>query len=153
MARLFKLEVHTPYRRFFDGEIVAFQAVLPDGLIGVMADRIPFTAPLEISALRIQTADGAWKEAAVTSGIVEVTRRGAVILAGTAEWPDEIDKARAEAAAKRAEERMNEPMMAFEAARARASFARASNRLAVRARWEAAGGKTAAAAPETAIAR
>ncbi len=131
MARLFKLEVHTPHRLFFSGRVEAFTARLADGEIGVYAGRSPFTAPLQTSALRIKGEDGVWKEAAVTTGIVEMTAEGAVVLASAAEWPEEIDRERAEEAKKRAEERLAETMLKFEAVRARSSYDRAVNRLAV----------------------
>ncbi len=131
MARLFKLEVHTPHRLFFDGLIEAFVADLADGQIGVRAGRAPFTAPLETSVLRILGDDGLWKEAAVTNGVVEVTREGAIVLVSAAEWPEEIDRGRAEEAKSRAEERLAETMLKFEADRARSSRSRAVNRLAV----------------------
>jgi F-type H+-transporting ATPase subunit epsilon len=131
MARLFKLEVHTPHRLFFSGEVECFTATLADGEIGVYAGRSPFTAPLKTCGLKIKGSDGVWKEAAVTTGIVEVTRSGAIVLASSAEWPEEIDRERTEDAKKRAEERLEETMLKFEADRARSSFERASNRLAV----------------------
>ncbi len=134
MNRLFKLEVHTPYRLFFSGMVEAFTATLPDGEIGVRAGRTPFTAPLETCALKIQGEDGVWKEAAVSTGLVEMTREGAVILASSAEWPEEIDRERAEDAKRRAEERLAETMLKFEASRAKSSYARATNRLGVLSR-------------------
>ena len=131
MARLFKLEVHTPHRLFFSGQVEAFVATLADGEIGVYAGRAPFTAPMKTCVLGIKGKDGTWKAAAVTAGIVEVTREGATVLADSAEWPEEIDRGRAEEAKKNAEERLGEPLLRFEAVSVRASLARAENRLSV----------------------
>ncbi|MFA6507880.1 MAG: ATP synthase F1 subunit epsilon [Treponemataceae bacterium] len=129
MARLFSLQVHTPYRLFFSGQVEAFVADIADGQIGVRAGRSPFTAPLKTCILRILDADGVWKIAAVTEGVIEVTFDGAVVLSGAAEWPQEIDRLRAEDALKRAEERLGASMLKFEASRARSSLLRAQNRL------------------------
>lgn len=129
MARLFSLQVHTPYRLFFSDQVEAFVADIADGQIGVRAGRAPFTAPLKTCILRILDKEGAWRVAAVTEGVVEVTSEGSVILAGAAEWPGEIDRARAEEALKRAEERLGNSMLSFESSRARSSLARAQNRL------------------------
>lgn len=136
MARLFKLEIHTPHRLFFSGDVECFIATLADGEIGVYAGRSPFTAPLMTCGLRIKGEDGVWKEAAVTTGIVEVTRAGAIVLASSAEWPEEIDRERAEEAIKRAEERLDETHLKFETVRAQSSYERATNRLSVLDRAE-----------------
>ncbi len=134
MAKPFRFEVHTPYRLFFSDEVESVVAGIEDGLIGVLAGHSPFAAPVPTGELRIKTADGKWKSAAVSDGILEVTRDRTVVLCGAAEWPDEIDRARAEDAKRRAEERLGESMMKYESERASASLARAVNRLKVKDR-------------------
>ena len=134
MPRLFKLEVHTPYRLFFSADVEALTADIADGQIGVLAGRAPFIAPLVTGVLRIRGEDQVWKEAAVSEGVLEVTADGATILAGAAEWPTEINRDRAEEAKLRAQEQLSAGMLAFESARARASLARAENRIKVKER-------------------
>ena len=51
-------------------------------------------------------ADGDIKKAAVHGGIVEVLKDKVTVLAEVAEWPDEIDVARANEARLRAERRL-----------------------------------------------
>jgi len=131
MARLFALEIHTPYRLFYSGQVESFVATLPDGRIGVYAGHAPFTGVLEDCVFRIIDAEGNAKEAAVSTGVLIVTGEKATVLSGAAEWPEEIDRKRADDARRRAEERLSESMMKYEAVRARASLARAKNRLDV----------------------
>jgi len=129
VATLFSLQIHTPYRLFFSGQVEAFTVTLADGEIGVRAHRSPFAAPLRVCIIKILDEQGAWKQASLTEGVIEVTDKGATILTGAAEWPEEIDRERAEKAKNRAEERLGEPMLKFETSRAHASLDRAMNRL------------------------
>ena len=131
MARLFALEIHTPYRLFYSGQVESFVATLTDGSIGVYSGHSPFTGVLADCVFRILDAEGTWKEAAVSAGVLIVTGETATVLSDAAEWPDEIDSKRAEDAKRRAEERLGESIMKYEAVRARASLARARNRLEV----------------------
>jgi F-type H+-transporting ATPase subunit epsilon len=136
MAALFNLEIHTPYRLFFSGQVEALVADIADGQIGVQAGRSPFIAPLRTGSIRILGKDQVWKEAAVSEGVLEVSPELVTVVSGAAEWPEEIDRTRAMEAKRRAQERLNEDMLAFEAARARASLARADNRLIVKDRTQ-----------------
>ncbi len=131
MANLFALEVLTPYRPFFSGKVEAIVADLPDGQIGVRAGHSPFVSPVKTCALRVQGEDGAWRAASVSEGVLEVTAGLAVMLVGSAEWPEQIDRSRAEEAVARAEEVLSQDLMKYEADRARAALLRAKNRLAV----------------------
>ncbi len=131
MARLFALEIHTPYRLFYSAQVESFVATLSDGRIGVYAGHSPFTGVLNDCVFRILDAGGIWKEAAVSAGVLIVTGDTATVLSDAAEWPNEIDGKRAEDAKRRAEERLGESIMKYEAVRARASLVRAKNRLEV----------------------
>lgn len=131
MASLFSLEVYTPYSLFFSGKVESIVLNLPDGQVGVRAGHSPFVSPVVTCPLRVLEPGGTWREAAVSAGVLEVTSDKVVLLAGAAEWPDQIDRERAEAAAERARERLSEDLMRYEADRSRASLLRATNRLAV----------------------
>ena len=41
MSKLFHLEMITPERRFFDGQVEAVQLPAPDGLMGILAGHEP----------------------------------------------------------------------------------------------------------------
>ena len=76
------------------------------GEIGVYKNHIPLTTVLAPGVVTIHK-DGEDKVlAAVHSGFAEVLPEKVTLLAEIAEWPDEIDVARAQAAKARAEERL-----------------------------------------------
>ena len=76
-----------------------------DGEIGVYKDHIPLTTVLEPGVVIIHK-DGEEKVAAVHAGFAEILGEKVTLLAELAEWPEEIDVSRAEAARERAEERI-----------------------------------------------
>jgi F-type H+-transporting ATPase subunit epsilon len=131
MAKFFKLEVHTPYRLFYAGMVEALVVTLIDGEIGVYADHSFFTAPVVTGVLKIKDQEGLWKQAFITEGILEVSGHRTVLMVDAAEWPEEIDRARAQAAKERAEERLKAAVFKFETDNARATLLRAATRLKV----------------------
>ena len=54
----FKLEVLTPRREFYSGDVEAVTIVLEDGEMTLLKDHEPMLAALEIGEMRIKTADG-----------------------------------------------------------------------------------------------
>ena len=101
----FNLQIISPTRVFFDGDIDMVEMKTTEGEIGVLAGHIPLTAILEPGVLRIKKSDGD-KEAALHDGFVKITKDKVTILAESCEWPDEIDVNRANEAKTRAERRL-----------------------------------------------
>ena len=103
MAAQFELEILTPERQFFVG--LAEAIVLPsiDGSYGVQAGHEPVVIAVEPGELQYQI-DGTWHRAAVGQGFAEIMPEYVILLAATAEHPEEIDEARARRAKERAEE-------------------------------------------------
>jgi F-type H+-transporting ATPase subunit epsilon len=131
MAELFTLEVHTPYRRFFAGEVEALTLTLPDGDITVLAHHAFFTAPVVTGVLRIKDRKGVWKSAFIAEGALEV-KHNTILMVNAAEWPEEIDRERALAAKQRAEDAINSSTFKFESGNAEAALCRAKFRLKVK---------------------
>jgi F-type H+-transporting ATPase subunit epsilon len=129
MAALFNLEVHTPYRRFFDNKAQAIVITLADGEKGVYAKHSAFTAVTVTGILRIKDADGNWKAAFVSCGILEVKEYKNVLLVDTAEWPEEIDKESVLAAKQQAEDILKDAHLRFETDWAKEELHRANFRL------------------------
>lgn len=102
---LFQVEIITPDRVFFRGDADMIEFNTADGQIGVYKDHIPLTTVLEPGVVIIHK-DGEQKVAAVHAGFAEILGEKVTLLAELAEWPDEIDVSRAEAARERAEERI-----------------------------------------------
>ena len=133
MAEFFRLEVFTPYRMFFAGNVEFISLRLPDGEIGVLANHSPCTAPVETGLLRIKTDRGEWRNTFISSGILEVTEIKTVLMVDTAEWPNEIDTERALEAGKQARESLKTAMFKFEIDQAHDKIKRSEVRLKVAA--------------------
>lgn len=103
--KTFNLQIISPTRIFFDGEVNMVEMKTTEGEIGVLPEHIPLTAILEPGIMRIKKADGK-KEAALHDGFVQIQKDRVTILAESCEWPGEIDLTRAEDAKTRAERRI-----------------------------------------------
>lgn len=125
----FSLQILTCNKLFYEGEceIVVFQTY--DGEIAVMAHHEQMTATVEVGELRFKTPDGNWHEAVVSDGLVEVDNNKVNFIVYSAERPEEIDAARAEAALERAQEKLRQQKSIMEYHINRASMARAMVRL------------------------
>ena len=91
---IFKIEIITPDRVFYKGETDFLEFNTQSGEVGVYKNHIPMTTVLAPGIVTIHNGDEE-KVAAIHSGFAEI-----------AEWPDEIDVSRAEAAKERAEKRL-----------------------------------------------
>lgn len=124
----FSLEILTPDRQFFSGEVETLILPIIDGEYGVMKGHEPVVTIVEPGTLRY-LIDGQWNLAAVTSGIAEIMPEYTVLLLSAAEHPEEIDRARADAAKQRAEERLRQKTSDHEHASSQAALSRAMARL------------------------
>ena len=108
MAELkkFQLEVISPERIFYNGEVEMVELTTTEGDIGIYADHIPLTTIVAPGVMTITESDGVLKEAAVLEGFMEITQEKVTILAQSCEWPEEIDVNRAQEAKARAERRL-----------------------------------------------
>jgi F-type H+-transporting ATPase subunit epsilon len=105
MTASFSVRIATPERDFFSGEVESLVVTTTEGSMGVLAGHVPMLVALETAPVQMKIG-GEWREAAVSGGFAEITNDKAVILADTAEWPEEIEVNRAIEAKKRAEERL-----------------------------------------------
>jgi len=104
-----------------------------DGYFGVLPGHTPLLAVLHVGELWYR--QGAEKHyLAIAFGFAEVQPDRVTILAQIAEKADEIDLARAEAAKKRAEERISRVAIDMDAERARISLMKSLIRLQVATR-------------------
>ena len=130
----FLLEVVTPRRLLVSEEATGLVAPGSEGYFGVLPGHTPLMTTLKIGELTY------WKgreerHLSVAWGYAEVRPEKVVVLAETAERADEIDVERAEAARRRAEERLRQwGDETVDFARAQAALQRALTRLAVAAK-------------------
>ena len=128
--KLIQLKVITPTRMFFEGEVKSF-IVKTRGEVGefaILADHAPLTSSIGLGTLVLNFPDGSEKTTSLFGGYTVVRNNRAVIIAESAEWPEEIDSERAARSKERAEERLKREEK-IDVARARASLARALVRL------------------------
>ena len=105
-SRVFGVEIITPDRIFHKGEATMIEFNTAAGEIGVYKNHIPLTTVLAPGVVTIHKDGEDNVIAAVHSGFAEILPDKVTLLAETAEWPDEIDVERAQAAKARAEERL-----------------------------------------------
>ncbi|MEF2687695.1 MAG: ATP synthase F1 subunit epsilon [Lachnospiraceae bacterium] len=103
---LFDLKIITPDRVFYSGKARFLELNTVEGGIGIYKHHIPMTTVLEPGIATITEEGGTKKEAALHTGFMEILGDKITILAEIAEWPDEIDRNRAEEAKIRAERRL-----------------------------------------------
>lgn len=101
------LEVVSPDKKVYSGDIsmLIFRSV--GGELGILPKHAPLVTAVVPNAMRIKYEDGSESLLAVSDGLVEVTPEKIAVLVGAAEAPEEIDELRAEAAYKRAQERID----------------------------------------------
>ena len=103
---LFDLKIITPERVFYSGKASFLELNTVEGEIGIYKNHIPMTTVLEPGIATITEEGGNKKEAALHTGFMEILGDRITILAEIAEWPDEIDRNRAQEAKIRAERRL-----------------------------------------------
>ena len=130
MASTFVLEIVTPERKFFSGEVEMVVLKTLDGEIGILKGHTPMVIAVAVGPVRIKK-DGEWLEAVLTEGFMEIKQEETIILTDTAEWPNEIDINRARAAKERAQERLDRQTNQLESIRSQAALARALARLKI----------------------
>ncbi len=128
--KTFQLEILTPHRTVFSGDVTYLRAPGIEGSFGVLKDHIPFLTALDIGEIVVETG-GKRRYFATSGGFVEVLDNVVSILAETAEASDDIDVDRAKRAKERAEKRLAQHDATVNLARARAALMRATVRLKV----------------------
>ena len=129
--KTFHLEIVTPKRVVFKGEITSFSAPGVEGGFQVLHSHAPMLSSLKIGEVKITEASGTEFKYAVSGGFVEVRDNKVVLLAETAERTDEIDVERAKAARDRAQQRIAEKKRDIDVERAKLALYRALNRLKI----------------------
>jgi F-type H+-transporting ATPase subunit epsilon len=126
-----KLDIVTAERIVFSEDVDTVIAPGVEGQLGILPHHAPLMTILQAGELVVRRES---KEdvLAISGGFMEVRPDRVIVLADQAERADEIDMARAEAAKKRAEERLRDTKVeGLDEARAEAALRRAVARLSV----------------------
>jgi F-type H+-transporting ATPase subunit epsilon len=129
--KAFKLEIVTPKKVVFSGDVTSFSAPGVVGSFQVLRNHAPLLSATTVGAVKVVDAAGAETRYATSGGFVEVNDNKVVMLAETAEPSDAIDVSRAEAARARAKKRLEGKRSEIDVERARLALHRALNRLKV----------------------
>lgn len=129
--KMFKLEIISPDRIFYQGDVSMVELNTSEGQVGIYAGHIPVAAVLEPGVAYIHEG-GDIKKAALHAGFIEITPEKVTVLAEIAEWPEEIDQARAEEARIRAERRLSDSDSSIDVPRAEIALKRALTRISLK---------------------
>lgn len=129
------LQIVSPDRVFYEGNVTMVEMVTTEGEIGVYAGHIPMTHLIKPGILHIIEPDGE-KYAAIHEGFIEILPERITVLAEKAEWPEEVDLNRANEAKVRAERRLSERGSELDMARATIALRRALVRIELVERYK-----------------
>jgi len=128
-----QLQIVSADRSLVNERVDEVQIPGADGYLGILPGHTPLLATLQVGTLWYR--QGQEKHyLAIAFGFAEVQPDRVTILAQIAEKADEIDVSRAEAAKKRAEERLSKPTTDMDFERARIAMLKALIRLQVASR-------------------
>ena len=130
-AKTFRLDVVTPKKVVYSGDIESFTAPGVMGSFQVLCNHAPLLAAVGIGEVKLRDAQGNEARYATSGGFVDVVKNSVTMLAETAERADEIDVTRAQQARERAAQRLADRAAATDVERARVALARALNRLKI----------------------
>jgi F-type H+-transporting ATPase subunit epsilon len=134
VADRLSLEIATPTRLAVAETVDEVVAPGIEGYFGVLPGHAPFLTTLGIGVLTYRQGREE-RHLAVSGGFAEVRNDKVIVLADTAEMPEEIDRGRAERARERAERRLaGRGQDEIDYVRASCALARALTRLQVAAR-------------------
>jgi F-type H+-transporting ATPase subunit epsilon len=104
----FLLEIVTPERKAYaeQANMIVVKGVA--GELGILPNHIPLVTPLKIAPITVKRQGQSDQVIAVNGGFMEVRKDKVVILAESAELPEQIDLDRAISAKERAEKRLAE---------------------------------------------
>jgi F-type H+-transporting ATPase subunit epsilon len=108
------LEIVTIERKVFDDEVNMVIAPGIEGVLGILPRHAPLLTILNYGELQVKKEGEPDQFFAIGGGFMEVQPDHVVILADAAEYAEEIDVARAEAARRRAEELLDRPIQETE---------------------------------------
>jgi F-type H+-transporting ATPase subunit epsilon len=127
----FHLEIVTPRKVVFSGEVTSFSAPGVVGGFQVLKNHAPLLSSIAIGEVKLTDVSGQEFRYATSGGFVEVHDNKVVMLAESAERSDQIDVQRANDARHRAQKRLAAKEENMDAERARAALLRAMNRIKI----------------------
>lgn len=131
MSKNFQLDIVTPTKTVYSGEVQSFTAPGVMGSFQVLFNHAPLLSSVGVGEVKVTETNGAKLHFATSGGFVEVKANKVILLAESAEQSTEIDIQRAEKSKSRAEERLAKKGKDIDAERAQVALARSLNRLKI----------------------
>ena len=131
MDKNFQLDIVTPSKTVYTGNVQSFTAPGVVGSFQVLFNHAPLLSSIGIGEVKVVEGNGTKFSLATSGGFVEVKSNKVILLAETAERSNEIDVARAEISKTRAEERLAKKEKSIDIDRAQVALYRALNRLKI----------------------
>ena len=128
MSKTFQLDIITPTNVISEGQVEYLRAPSSNGLFGVMGGHAIATILMDIGEIKV-IKDGKEFYYATNGGFADIRPESVMLLVETAEKKSDLNKERAEAAIKRAEERLQNNEIDLN--RARDAINRARNRIKI----------------------
>ena len=126
-----KLDIVTAESVIYSDDVDIVVAPGVEGELGILPHHAPLMTTLQAGELRVRRGEEE-DSLAISGGFLEVRPDRIIVLADSAERAEEIDEARAEAARKRAEQRLGDKhALGLDEARCEAALGRAIARLTV----------------------
>lgn len=91
MYSKFQLEIITPEREFFSGEVEQVIIITVDGERGILKGHYPIVAALLPGSIRL-LINNKWHEAANSEGFIMAMPDKVLIMVQTVEWPEELEE-------------------------------------------------------------
>ncbi|MCR5526322.1 MAG: ATP synthase F1 subunit epsilon [Lachnospiraceae bacterium] len=129
MAETYYFRIIASNGIFFEGKVQAVLFSTIDGERELMAHHEEMIIAVDVGTLKYQTPDNEWHKVIVGVGTAQFANNRCTVLVDTCELPENIDRARAQAALERAEEQMRQKKSIVEYKMSQASLARALTRL------------------------
>lgn len=129
------LEIVTPSKTAFSGEIKSITVPGTKGRFQVLRNHAPIISTLDIGMIKVDLPDGKENYYSTGGGTIEVLDNKVIVIADSIELVSEIDEERALKAMQRAEERLAEKKSDLNIVRAQAALARANNRIQIKEKY------------------
>jgi F-type H+-transporting ATPase subunit epsilon len=127
----FNLHLITPNREIFSGDVIKILSKNSDGEFEVYANHIAYITNTIPTVTKFVDANNKEYSVVTSTGIIQFKDNELIFACDSAEWPEEIDAARAEQAKERAENRL-QGSVDVDVYRAKVALARAMARLQIK---------------------
>ncbi|MCR5801641.1 MAG: F0F1 ATP synthase subunit epsilon [Lachnospiraceae bacterium] len=133
MAKPFRLKILAADGPFYEGEAISLTIPAKDGRLQILADHEPMVIATVEGLVKTVVVDDDGEEKVINGvagiGFVHISHAETILLVDTIEYPEDIDRARAQRALERAKEKLRQDQSIQEYRLSEASLARAMVRL------------------------